>query len=591
VRLNVSVRRDEATLAIDLSGESLHRRGYRTPGVQAAAPLKESLAAAILLHAGWPEIAAEGRSLVDPLCGSGTLPIEGALIAGDVAPGLLRAHFGFLGWKGHDSALWERLLGEAKRRRETGLTRLGIMTGYDDDARAVGMARANAERAGLGARLHFERRDLAALVPPEGARAGLVVANPPYGLRLGDVASAGGVYELLGARLLEHFDGWAAAVFTSEPELAKRLGLRATRWYTLYNGAVEARVYTFDVSPERVKAPVTPAPLGRTPGAEMFANRLTKNLRHLGKWARRTAVTCWRVYDADLPEYAVAVDLYTESGGEVWAHVAEYAPPATVDPGRAQARLADVMAVVPDVLGIPADRVVLKVRKRQRGVEQYERHAETGGFLEVAEGGLRFLVNLTDYLDTGLFLDHRLTRALVRDLAEGTRFLNLFAYTGSASVYAAAAGAAHTTTVDMSSVYLEWAKRNMRLNGFAESERHRFVRDDALRWMQAEAERVAAGRALPYDLVFLDPPTFSNSKRMAEATFDVQRDHVTLLETAAKLLSASGEIIFSNNYRRFRLDEDALRGLDATDVTRSTIPEDFARNPRIHHCFRIRRRT
>ncbi len=309
----------------------------------------------------------------------------------------------------------------------------------------------------------------------------------------------------------------------------------------------------------------------------MFANRLRKNVRHLGKWARRESVTCYRVYDGDLPEYALAVDLY-----EGWAHVQEYAAPATVDPARAQARLADAMAVVPDVLGIPADRVVLKIRRRQKGLAQYERQAVIGQFREVREGGLRFLVNLTDYLDTGLFLDHRPTRALIRDTIRGGRFLNLFAYTGTASVYAAAGGAASTTTVDMSSVYLDWARRNMALNGFAEGPPHRFVRADCLAWL-------ATPRPERYHVIFVDPPTFSNSKRMGEDTFEVQRDHVALINAAAKLLARGGVLLFSNNYRHFRMHSTALPGMAVEDISHATIPVDFQRNPRIHTCWRITR--
>jgi len=309
----------------------------------------------------------------------------------------------------------------------------------------------------------------------------------------------------------------------------------------------------------------------------MLANRLRKNLRHLGKWARREGVTCYRVYDADLPEYALAVDLY-----EKWVHVQEYEAPPTIDPAVAQARLAGAMAVIPEALGIPADRVALKVRRRQRGPAQYERHATTGQFHEVHEGGLRFLVNLTDYLDTGLFLDHRPTRAMLRHAARSRRFLNLFAYTGTASAYAAAGGAASTTSVDMSAVYLDWARRNLAANGFADARRHRLVRADCLRWL-AEAPAAA------FDLIFLDPPTFSTSKRMGERTLDVQRDHPELIRAVLRLLAPGGELIFSTNFRRFRMAQAALRGLQLEDITAATIPPDFARNPRIHACWRIRR--
>ncbi len=323
---------------------------------------------------------------------------------------------------------------------------------------------------------------------------------------------------------------------------------------------------------------VDPAPTPALPGTEMFANRLRKNIRHLGKWARREGVTCYRVYDADLPEYAIAIDLY-----DGWAHVQEYAAPPTVDPGRAEARFKDALAAIPEILGIPAARVVSKVRQRQKGLAQYERLATTNEFRVIHEGSLRFLVNLTDYLDTGIFLDHRPTRAMIRELAAGRRFLNLFAYTGTASVYAAAGGADTTTTVDLSAVYLDWARRNMALNGFTEGPRHRFVRADCLSWL-------ATPRPERYHVIFLDPPTFSNSKRMGQRTFEVQRDHATLLRLAMGLLTRDGVLLFSNNFRQFKLDRAALSSLAVEDVSAATIPQDFQRNPRIHSCWRITRR-
>lgn len=321
------------------------------------------------------------------------------------------------------------------------------------------------------------------------------------------------------------------------------------------------------------------APSGRLPGAEMFANRLRKNLRHLGKWARREGITCYRLYDADLPEYAVALDLY-----EGWAHLQEYAPPPSVDPERAAQRLRDVVAAIPPLLEIPPERLVLKVRRRQKGTAQYQRQAATGHFHEVHEGGLGFLVNLTDYLDTGLFLDHRPTRALVRELASGARVLNLFAYTGTATVYAAAGGAAATTSVDMSAVYLDWARRNLAGNGFSEGRRHRLLQEDCLAWL-------AARHPDRFDLIFLDPPTFSNSKRMGARTFEVQRDHAPLLAAASRLLAPGGILLFSNNFRQFRLDRAALPGLAVEEITPRTIPPDFQRNPRIHNCWLIRRKA
>jgi len=308
----------------------------------------------------------------------------------------------------------------------------------------------------------------------------------------------------------------------------------------------------------------------------MFANRLFKNLKHLRRWAAREDIHCYRLYDADLPEYAVAVDLY-----EDWAHVQEYAAPSTVDPVRARRRLRDVMAVVPEALDIPPEHVVLKVRRRQRGADQYQKLSDESRFLEVREGGLSFLVDLTDYLDTGLFLDHRVTRQIIRQLAPGRRFLNLFAYTGSATVYAAAGGARTTTTVDLSATYLDWARRNLTLNGFSSSE-HSLVRADCRQWLA----RTASPPDDVYDLIFLDAPTFSNSKGMT-GTLDIQRDHGELIRAAARFLSAEGVLLFSTNYRRFKLDEGLTEELAVTDITKRTIPPDFARNPRIHRVYRI----
>jgi 23S rRNA (guanine2445-N2)-methyltransferase / 23S rRNA (guanine2069-N7)-methyltransferase len=315
-----------------------------------------------------------------------------------------------------------------------------------------------------------------------------------------------------------------------------------------------------------------------TPGAEMFANRLRKNLKQLGKWAAREDIACYRLYDADMPEYAVAIDLYR--GAQRWAHVQEYQAPKDVDPAKAEARLKEALSAIPSVLEIAPEQLFFKVRRRQKGAAQYEKLAEEKRFHEVGEGGLRFLVNFTDYLDTGLFLDHRLTRALLRELARGRHFLNLFAYTGTATVYAAAGGAASTTTVDMSRTYLDWARKNLALNGYSDA-RHHYVQADCLEWLQQ-----AVREKMRYGLIFLDPPTFSNSARM-DTTFDVQRDHVALLSAAAQLLTPDGVLIFSNNLRGFKMDHAALPGLHIEDITRSTIPEDFARNPRIHNCWKI----
>lgn len=579
LRINGYLHNDQATLSLDLSGDSLHRRGYREEAV--AAPLKENLAAALLLKAGWPEVAAAAGPLLDPLCGSGTLPIEAALIAADSAPGLGREYWGFLSWRQHDARLWTELLAEARERHRQGLGKVPPITGYDYDPRAVRIALANAGRAGMQGKIRFERRELRDAAPPPCQAPGLLIVNPPYGERLGGGPELEDLYAQLGEVLKTRFSGWQAAVFTGNPELGKRMGLRARKINAFYNGPLACKLLSFAVEPEyfvdreaadaRSRAAALRTALEE--GGEMFANRLRKNLRHLGRWARREGIGCYRLYDADIPEYAVAVDIY-----EGWVHVQEYEAPKTVDSAKAQQRLDQVLAIVPAVLEVPPEQVFLKVRKRQRGSGQYQKLGSAEEFHEVHESPCRFLVNFSDYLDTGLFLDHRPTRQMLGALARDKHFLNLFAYTGTATVHAAVGGARSTTSVDMSQTYLSWARRNLELNGI-DGPRHALIRADCLQWLDS-----AQGH---YDLIFLDPPTFSNSKDM-KGTFDVQRDHVDLLRKAARLLSKDGVLIFSTNNRHFKLDREALPELVIEDITRQTIPMDFERNPRIHHCWRIR---
>jgi len=594
LRVNVYLDRDAATVSIDLSGESLHKRAYRQEGGRA--PLKENLAAAVLLRAGWPRIAESGGHFIDPMCGSGTLPIEAALMAGDFAPGLLRPHFGLFGWKKHDRVLWQSLVKEAERRCETGLRKLPPIVGYDVDRQAVRIALENIEHVGLRGYVHVERKAAADARPRHVF--GLVAVNPPYGERLGEEKTLVPLYTQLGETLKNHFAGWKATLLTGNPELAFKLGMRATRYYTLYNGALECRLFNFDIEPERFFSPREPEPLTEAQrktreivrkakavdtadgGAEMFANRLRKNLKSLGRWARQNGIHCYRLYDADLPEYAVAVDVY--QGERTWVHVQEYEAPSSVDPVKAETRLVHAVAVIPRVLEISPEQLFLKIRRKQKGAAQYEKQAEAGRFHVVEEGGWKFWVNFEDYLDTGLFLDHRITRRMIEDRAADKRFLNLFAYTGTASVYAAKGGAASTTSVDMSRTYLDWAARNLELNGIRGG-RHELVQADCLEWLdQALRDRRR------FDLIFLDPPTFSTSKRMRQ-TLDVQRDHPVLIRLCVDLLAPDGLLVFSTNCRKFKLGAEGLAGLKLEDIGRKTIPKDFERNPRIHYCWMIGR--
>lgn len=577
VRIHVHWRNGQATVSLDLSGESLYRRGYREATI--AAPLKETLAAALLLKADWPAIAAAGGPLLDPFCGSGTFVIEAAWIAGDRAPGLLRNYWGFNGWLGHIPMLWNRLFTEAQQRCEAGRAKIPQLFASDCDPKAVRATLINVGSAGIADRVRVERREWATVEPPLGPP-GLLIANPPYGERLNPADDLSALYVQLGERLKSHFIGWRAALFTGVPELGKRMGLRACKTNTFHNGPLECRLLQFQVEPDffvdraaadrRARTSILDRAIAQ--GAEGFINRLRKNSRHLHRWAEREGVSCYRLYDADLPEYAVAIDRY-----ERWLHVQEYAPPPTVNATHADERLKQVMAVLPVVLEVPPDHIFLKVRQRQKGAHQYQKQAEQGRFHEVCEGPARLWVNFSDYLDTGLFLDHRLTRQWLREQAHGRRFLNLFGYTGTATVHAALGAAASTTTVDASATYLDWAHRNLALNG-VQGSRHHLVRADCQQWLAQTMDR--------YDLIFLDPPTFSNSRQRPES-FDIQRDHVELLQRTLHLLSADGVLIFSTNSRKFQLDTAALTDFYIEDWSRRTLPVDFTRNPKIHRCWRI----
>ncbi len=587
LRINVHAARGAVVVAIDLSGDSLHRRGYR--GGQGAAPLKENLAAGILLRAGWPATAATGGAFVDPMCGSGTLAIEAALIAADIAPGLVRKQFGFERWKQHDPDAWRAIRSAAESRGNPELLTHGRIRGFDRDPVVLQDAVANAGRAGLTNRILFERCELANL-PAAPAATGLIAVNPPYGERIGETEALRALYALLGERLRAGYCGWEAAVFTGNPPLGRELAINARRTHRMMNGPIECRLLRLSIEPSQFvvtrepgRPPVIDGESARArPGAQMFANRLRKNMKALASWARREAISCYRLYDADMPEYAFAIDLYqSDPQGTTgrWLYVQEYAPPATVDRDRARARREEAISVLPEVTNLAADAIYWRTRRPQKGKSQYEVQGDQGERVVVEEGGLKFLINLTDYLDTGLFVDHRLTRARIRAAAAGKRFLNLFCYTGAATVYAAAGGALSTTSVDMSRTYLDWARRNMEVNTMR-GDAHRFIQADCLQWLEEDD-------GARYDLIFLDPPTFSNSKRMADE-FDVQRDHVQLIRMTLARLAPGGLLLFSTNFRRFQLDQSALTGLTVTDITRRTIPKDFERDPKTHHCFELR---
>ncbi len=629
-RIEIALLENEAALLLDTTGASLHKRGYRK--LVGKAPLKETLAAALVLLSFWKP----DRPLIDPFCGSGTIPIEAALIGRNIAPGLHR-EFAAEAWPAIAASLWEEARREAEAAMRPPLAERII--GTDNDLAALKLARHHAEAAGVADDVHFQQHDFAELSSKR--RYGCLITNPPYGARLGERFEAEAVYRTM-PEVLRRLKTWSHYILTSHARFEDLVGRKADRRRKLYNGRIECTYYQFHgprpgeafddgiaavrqrlaaatpkestaatevnvgsaaASDTAVQSPVVeevaadeaqsvtaetdavqpvatavarPAFGGLLPEAgrqaEEYANRLRKRARHLRRWPKR-GIYCYRLYERDVPDVPLVVDRY-----EGCLHVAEFERPHDRTPSQHADWLDLMIRTTADVLDVPHDRVFFKQRQRQQGTAQYERCAEAGQVFVVREGGLRFEVNLSDYVDTGLFLDHRLTRDMFRKAAQGRRVLNLFGYTGAFTVYAAAGEAVSTTTVDLSNTYLDWAVRNLQLNGLARPQ-HRRVRADATAFLDDHPPGPA------YDLAIVDPPTYSNSKSL-EHDWDVQRDHAALLNGVLELMAPGGEIFFSTNFRRFKLAEEEIHGATFREITRQTIPEDF-RNQRIHRCWRM----
>ena len=593
--------------------------------------------------------------LIDLCCAGGGITLEAASVLAGRAPGIDRERWGFFGWAEHDEAAWTELHADALAQAERARGRAARIVATDLSGDAVSCARRVLKAAGLADRVIFAQPDaekiLRKLSIPviSGATAtgGIVLDTTEVALTklprllalVNDVRDGS---PLPGSGIALDLP---IAALTRDAVIEQTLGTATNRIAVMPNNE-EAQLLTFA---ERTPAGGAPKGEGNDvteprdnrvaldlgdgapcpvflPESDQFARRLRKVAKQRRKWAQREGVTCYRVYDADLPDYSAAIDLYegsTATPGR-WLVIAEYAAPRSVDPALAEKRLLDILAIAPRILDVEPENVFAKARIRSRGGSQYGKQAggsnpskggkprggrggstpanhpgqgagsgapsdiRTRRLPLIEEGGLTFAVNFNDYLDTGIFLDHRITRGLVREHAKNARyFLNLFAYTGTATCYAADAGVEETVTVDLSNTYLDWAERNMEQNGFVGPDHH-YVRADVMSWIRDM--RATRNR---WDLIFCDPPTFSNSSKMGRRTWDVQRDHVELLVGLSRLLSREGEAIFSCNLRTFRPDTEELAraGVVLTDITAQTIPEDFARNKKIHHCYLVRRYT
>lgn len=595
VRIHAHINRNQLTLSLDLVGYSLHQRGYRE-GEQVTAPLKENVAAAILSRANWPEIARQGGSLYDPMCGSATFLIEGAMMAADIAPGLEKSHkMTLTRLLNFDAGLWAALTEEATQRQQAGLQQLPNIYGSDISHKSLMVAEDAIEMAGFESVIEIKQMSI-----EQGRRwgdwqLGLVIVNPPYGERLEDEETIKPIYLKLGEYLKSEFKGWQAAVLTCHTELGLFLGMKAKRSHDFFNGAMACRLFRFDIEESWFRQPALQPKqdlvsqvlqlhpdFPDSENAKMVANRIRKNLKTLKGWLKQKDVQAYRVYDADIPEYALAIDCYHTLEDGLWVVVAEYAPPKTVNPTLAKRRLYEALSVLPSVFNVPAEKIVFKVRSQQKGLDQYQRLDEQKAFFTVIENQTRLRVNFTDYLDTGLFLDHRSVRERVASLARGKRLLNLFCYTASATAEAAQYGCQSSLSLDMSKTYLYWAKHNFMCNNIDER-KHVLQQEDILKWLETASQNPID----LFDVIFLDPPSFSTSKRM-DGTLDIQRDHVDLIRKTLKLLTPQGKLVFSTNLRRFKLDLDSLAfDGEVENWTKATLPKDFARNPKIHQvwCF------
>ncbi|MBD3652856.1 bifunctional 23S rRNA (guanine(2069)-N(7))-methyltransferase RlmK/23S rRNA (guanine(2445)-N(2))-methyltransferase RlmL [Kangiella sp.] len=581
-RIHAIINGRQLKIGIDLAGRSLHQRGYRP--ISGRAPIKENLAAALLIRAGWPELSKKGYSFHDPMCGTGTLLVEAAMIACDMAPGLFNPSYSFENWKQHDAELWQTTIATARRQfNKNKLALNNRFIGSDSHRKSLELAKEVIRNAEFAELIELKEQDIRRPRLEAFSEPGLLLSNPPYAERLGEEDEVMQLYRDFGDYIKSHCIGWQAAIITNEPAFAKAMGMRSHKQYKFKNGAIDCQLYLFDVKEENFYKPFDPTVVNPdwdknlSEGAVMLKNRMIKNQQRLKSYLKQNDVTCYRLYDADLPEYSAAIDVY-----DGMVHIQEYAPPKDIPAKVAQRRLNEIVRVTSGLLQIPEAEISLKQRQRQKGDWQYQKQSDEEQFQVVHEQGLQFYVNLNRYLDTGLFLDHRKTRKMIMAEAKDKRFLNLFAYTGSVSVYAAKGGA-KTTTVDMSKTYLNWAIKNFGLNNIP-IYGHEFIQSDCLQWLEeAQGERV-------YDLIFLDPPTFSNSKRM-ETTFDVQRDQVELIRQTMNLLDTKGKLYFSNNFKKFEMEKELMDSFDIQEITARTLPMDFQKSRNHHRCWLIQHKS
>ena len=577
--------RGRIMIYLDLSGKTLSDRGYRLDSSKAG--LRENTAAAILLRSGWKEKSSEGCFLLDPLCGSATILVEGAMIAADLPCNLNRSGYGFMSWKGHDPDLWEDVFDRAETRWNENIVNLPLIIGFDSDKKSIAAAFDNIKRAGLEGRIHVEKRELNEFVFTEAmskSAGGCIVSNPPYGVRLGNKGSLHSLYRALGDLASKPvFAGGRLTLISDDKALLKSVGLRSSRENKIMNGPLSCFLNHYELfrhdgnekASLQTETSKRELPEFSDEGQQLY-NRLMKRKKHLSKVMKREGISCYRLYDADLPNFNFALDFYENR----WVHVQEYKAPSSIDSGKADKRLKEAREIIKGVLSIQDSGLFMKQRRKQKGRDQYENLSRRGERFLIQEWNQRIWVNFTDYLDTGIFLDHRKIRRYILENSSGKSVLNLFSYTCTASLMAAAGGASRVVSVDSSRAYLSWGEDNFKLNKL-ESGNYVFEKKDSFEYLKASRES--------FDLIFLDPPTFSNSKSRKNV-FDIQSDHAGLIRLAMKRLNPGGLLIFSNNFTRFEMDKEIEGQFEIREQSSWTASEDFHRKKSGHRCWFISKR-
>jgi 23S rRNA (guanine2445-N2)-methyltransferase / 23S rRNA (guanine2069-N7)-methyltransferase len=589
IRIHINIHKNQASLSLDLSGESLHRRGYRIE--HSGAPLKEHLGACILTYAGWNSDTFKSHCLIDPMCGSGTLAIEAALMAADIAPGLNRDYFGFTGWLQHDRNKWKTELDAAESRVKSDID-TQIMA-FDYDKKALDIARNNASRAGVDHLIKFQHQEISEL-EPVSEKLVIMVCNPPYGERLQAEQGIGRLYSEMGNAFKRCGSG-EVFIISANPGLLHRLGLNRVNKKAVKNGPIDCVLAGYELvekaQDSKLKVPdisiVAEVNADEEISLPLF-NRLKKNQKHLGRWARKNSVNCFRLYDADLPEYSFALDLYQSAidSQRFWFHLQEYQAPKTIEEKLAAERIDLAVNTICKLYSVTSDQIYCKTRRKQRSKQQNQKQQSQGEMFQVQEGPALLLVNLSDHLDSGLFLDHRLTRERVAKLSGDKTVLNLFCYTASIGVQAALGGAQSVTNVDLSSNYLTWARENFDINDLVDEQDYQFIKADILDLLENPTRYKLSA---DYDLIFLDPPSFSKSRSMRDI-LDIEEDHEYIINQTTKLLSDDGLLIFSTSKKGFKLNSSLMDIYEIKNISLETIPEDFKRRPGIHYCFEIRKK-